>query len=213
MALILVGSITVSFSEHMPLSVQRCLAFLPLKINPVAKLSAQASTDWRLEIWRSLVPQIPQYLLLGKGLTFDANEMAMYHTLGNQEVTGVVGGGFTLAGDYHNGPLSLIIPFGIWGCLAFIWFLVASIKVLWANYKYGDPEIRRANTLLLSFFISKTILFLAVFGGFYSDLVSFIGIVGFSIAVNGGVAKPVPVVRPQLVSRRFRPLPAAMPSA
>ncbi|HWD94248.1 MAG TPA: O-antigen ligase family protein [Verrucomicrobiae bacterium] len=207
LAMILVGSITVGFSDQMPLPVQRCLAFLPLKISPIAKLSAETSTEWRLEIWRSLLPQIPHYLLLGKGLTFDANDMDMYKTLGNQEATGVVGGGFTLAGDYHNGPLSLIIPFGLWGCLAFIWFLVASFKVLWANYKRGDPEIQRINTFLLSLFISKTLIFFFIFGGFYSDLVSFVGIVGFSMALNGGVAKPAAVVQPQLVPRRFRPLP------
>jgi hypothetical protein len=213
MAMILAVSVTVAFSDHMPLPVQRCLAFLPLKISPVAALSAEASTEWRLEIWRSLVPQIPRYLLLGKGLTFDLNDMDMYRTLGNQDVMGEVGGGFTLSSDYHSGPLSLIIPFGLWGCLAFIWFLVASIKVLWANYKHGDPDIRHINTFLLSLFISKILVFIIIFGGFYSDLVTFVGIVGFSIAVNGGVTKPVPVVQPQLVSRRFRPLPAPVASA
>ena len=207
MALILIGSVTIGFSDLMPLSVQRCLAIFPLKINPIARMSAETSTEWRLEIWRSLVPQIPKYLLLGKGLTFDANDMAMYRTLGNT-AEGEVGGGFTLAGDYHSGPLSLIIPFGLWGCLAFIWFLVASLRVLWANYKYGDPDIRNINTFLISLFISKTLVFLIIFGGFYSDLVSFVGIIGFSISLNGGVAKPALAVRPQLVPRRFRPLPA-----
>jgi hypothetical protein len=206
LGVLLFGGLTVCFSEHLPLPVQRCLAFLPIKINPIARISADTSTDWRLEIWDSLLPQIPHYLLLGKGLTFDANDMAMYHTLGNQEAMGEVGGGFTLAGDYHNGPLSLIIPFGIWGCIGFLWFLGASIKVLWANYKYGDPDLRRINTLMLCFFISKVLLFLIIFGGFYSDLVQFIGITGFSISLNNGVAEPVPVTRPEPVLNRSRSL-------
>jgi hypothetical protein len=208
LVVILLGGLTVSFSDRMPLPVQRCLAFLPLKIDPVAKMSATASTEWRLEIWKSLLPLIPKYLLLGKGLTFDANDMAMYQTLGNQQATGEVGGGFALASDYHSGPLSLIIPFGIWGCLAYIWFVIASIKVLWANHKYGDPDIRYINTFLLSLFIAKTFIFLAVFGGFYNDFSVFVGIIGFNVALNGGVAKPAPVVRPQVAVRRFRTLPA-----
>jgi hypothetical protein len=211
LGLVLVGGLTVSFSDSLPLPVQRCLAFLPLKINSVAEMSAESSTEWRLEIWRSLIPQIPQYLLLGKGLTFDANDMAMYATLGNQQVEGVVGAGFTLASDYHNGPLSVVIPFGIWGCIGFIWFLIASIKVLWANYKYGDPAIKRINTFMLSYFISRSVVFLIVFGGFYGDLVGFIGIIGFSISINGGVAKPAPVTRPQTVFNRLRPLSVERP--
>jgi len=213
LGVILAGGLTVTFSDRMPLSVQRCLALFPLKIDPVARLSAESSSEWRLEIWRALLPQIPRYLFLGKGLTFDANDMSMY-AAGYSQVGGEVGGGFTLASDYHNGPLSVIIPFGIWGCIGFLWFLVAAIKVLWANHKYGDPEIKGFNVFLLSYFLAKTILFFFIFGGLYGDLVVFVGLVGFSISLNGGVAKPVTApVHPQVVFNRFRPLPAARPVA
>lgn len=194
LGLVLIGGLTVTFSESLPLPVQRCLAFLPVKISPMARMSAEDSTKWRLEIWQYLLPQIPQYLLLGKGLTFDVNDMASYQMFGNGQVGGDVGGGFTVASDYHSGPLTLIIPFGIWGTLAFLWFLWASVKVLWRNYKYGDPEIRTMNTLLLSYFLCKIFVYFIIFGGFYSDLEIFVGIIGFSITLNGGVAKPVPVV-------------------
>jgi O-antigen ligase/polysaccharide polymerase Wzy-like membrane protein len=210
----LIGGLTVSFSDRMPLSVQRCLTLLPLKLDPMARLSAQGSSEWRLEIWRFLLPQIPQYLLLGKGLVFDANDMAMNLSLGGNQAGSDPGGQLTLASDYHNGPLSVIIPFGIWGCIAFLWFLVAAIKTLWANYKYGDPEIKKANTFLLSYFLAKTVLFFFVFGGLYGDLVVFVGIVGFSISLNNGVAQAVAApVHPQVVFNRFRPLPAARPVA
>jgi hypothetical protein len=29
------------------------------------------------------------------------------------------------AGDYHNGPLSILIPFGLFGMIAFLWLLGA----------------------------------------------------------------------------------------
>jgi hypothetical protein len=205
LAAVLVGGLTVCFSERLPLPVQRCLAVFPLKLDPEASMSAQASTDWRLEIWRSLYPQIPQYLFLGKGLTFDANDMAMNQTMANQ-VGADVGGQLTTAGDYHNGPLSVIIPFGIWGSIAFLWFLAASVQVLWANYKYGGQEIRKINSFLIAYFIAKIIIFFFVFGGFYGDLVLFAGLVGLSISINGGVATrvPVAVVDPQPAFNRFR---------
>jgi hypothetical protein len=193
LGLVLIGGLSVTFSDRLPLPVQRCLAIFPLKLDPVARLSAEGSSEWRLEIWRFLLPQIPQYLFLGKGLTFDANDMAMNMTIANQ-VDSDPGGQANLAGDYHSGPLSVIITFGIWGCIAFLWFLVASIQVLWANYKYGEPEIKKLNSFLIAYFIAKTALFLFIFGGFHSDFVGFVGVIGLSISLNGGVAKPVPAV-------------------
>ena len=212
LGVILMAAIIVGFSDRFPLSIQRCLALLPVKINPEARMNAEASTLWRLEIWQYLIPQIPHYLFLGKGLTFDANDMAMNYSLGNNQVGGEVGGQFTLAGDYHNGPLSLIIPFGIWGVLAFTWFLMASIRVLWRNYKNGDPEIHKANTFLLCYFIAKVFIFVVIFGGFYSELCVFAGLIAFSVSLNGGVASPAPAaVRSPVVFNRFRPLPGARP--
>jgi hypothetical protein len=208
LALIFLTGLVVCFSDQFPLPVQRCLAIFPVKISYVARISAESSSTWRLEMWQALLPQIPHYLFLGKGLTFDASDLAAYATLGGQQAMGEIGGGLALASDYHNGPLTLIIPFGIWGMIVFLWFLVVSIKVLWANYKYGDPELHKINTFLLSYFIAKSIFYLFVFGGFYSDLVTFTGLIGFAISLNKGIAKPVPVVeRPQVVFNRFRPLP------
>ena len=213
MGTVVFAGLIVCFSEQFPLPVQRCLAILPVKISPVARLSAETSSDWRIQMWKSLLPEIPQYLLLGKGLTFDANDMAMYLTLGDDQAGGDVGGGLNLASDYHNGPLSVIIPFGIWGVLGFLWFLGASARVLWKNYKYGDPDVHKINTLLWCYFLTKTIMFMFVFGGMYGDLVTFAGIVGFSISLNNGVAaKTAPVTdRPQLAFSRQRSLPLGRP--
>lgn len=206
---LLLCGVTLAVSEHLPLQFQRSIAFLPwVKLDQTAMDSAEATREWRLEIWRSVVPQVPHYLLLGKGLGIDLNDLASYYKFGNDQVGGEVGGGFTVSGDYHNGPLSLTMEFGIWGIIGFLWFLLASLKVLWANYKYGDPDIKRLNTFLLAYFIAKIIMFFFVFGGFYSDITVFAGAVAFSISLNGGVAKPAPVVRPKIVFNRFRPLPA-----
>jgi hypothetical protein len=214
LGIIFVVAIVICFSDQFPLPVQRCLAIFPVKISYVARISAESSSTWRIDMWQGLLPQIPHYLLFGKGLTFDANDMAMYAMLGNQQVMGQAGGALALAGDYHNGPLSVIIPFGIWGVITFLWFLWASIKVLWANFRYGDPELHKTNTFLLSYFLAKSVFFLFVFGGFYSDLFVFTGLIGFSISLNGGVARRVlKEERPPVVFNRFRPLPMGKPVA
>jgi hypothetical protein len=214
LGLFLCAGVVFTMSEHLPRTFQRCIAFLPVKISDAAKESAVTSSDWRIEIWESVIPQIPKYLWLGKGLGIDLQDLASYYQLGNQQVGGEVGGGLTASGDYHNGPLSLIIQFGIWGVIAFFWFLGASVKVLWANYKYGDPDARHINTFLLAHFIAKIVIFFFVFGGFYSDVMTFTGIIGLSVSLNGGVAKkPAPVARPKVEFNRFRPLPAPAPTA
>jgi len=63
--------------------------------------------------------------------------------------------GSLVAGDYHNGPLSVLMPFGLWGAIAVAWLLAAGVKVLYDNFRYGDVRLRLINTALLSFFLAE----------------------------------------------------------
>src|SRR5262249_8174204 len=149
-------ALVVPFSDKLPLSIQRSLTFLPLSLDEEAILSAKGSTDWRLQMWSEVLPLVPQYLILGKGLGIDTHDLAMMANgmKGSEAFSGAV-----MAGDYHNGPLSLIIGFGIFGVIGFIWFLVAGFRVLNKNYLYGDPAYARINRYLLAYFIVKIIIF------------------------------------------------------
>ena len=90
-----------------------------------------------------------------------------------------------VAGDYHNGPLSVIIPFGLLGAIAFTWMLAAAIRLLYHYHRFGDPALQRVNTFLLAAFVAKTLFFVFIFGALYSDLITFIGLVGLAISLNG----------------------------
>jgi len=198
------GSLLVAFSDRLPLSMQRTLSFLPLNIDPLARGNAEASTEWRLHMWKEVLPEVPKHLIIGKGLGFSAAEQA---AAGIEERA--LGGtaGTEVVGDYHSGPLSVIIPFGIFGAIAFLWFLAAAIRVLYRNYRYGHPAYKKLNTFLFAYFIAKTIFFFVIFGGLYSELMTFTGLVGLSVSLNAGVARPMvafqPKPRPQAL--RFRP--------
>lgn len=184
--LLVIAGLVLPNASKLPLVVQRTLSFLPLRLNPVAEMSAEGSTAWRLEMWRVLLPQIPQYFFKGKGFGIDSTDLAL------AEQNNRFGMGFEgaiAAGDYHSGPLSLIIPLGVWGVIGFAWFVIASIRYLHKQYRFGDPQLQRINTFLLAYFIAKLILFLFVFGGFFSDLFFFTGIVGFSASLNGNSIK------------------------
>lgn len=87
LCVLLCGGLTLAFSDHLPFSFQRCIAFVPgVKISSAARESADVSSLWRVQIWKSLLPSIPKYLLLGKGLGIDVNDWEEYYQFGNDEV-------------------------------------------------------------------------------------------------------------------------------
>ena len=178
----------IPLAGKLPLSVQRTLSFLPLEVDPLARADAVASTEWRLQMWKIMAAQIPHYFWLGKGYAtsssdlYFAQQSAMRGLAGSFETS-------LVAGDYHSGPLSVIIPFGIWGVLAFVAFLVAVCRTLYCNFRFGTPELKLINTLLFSYFLARLASFLFIFGAFDSDLITFCALAGLSVSLNGGVAR------------------------
>jgi hypothetical protein len=193
LAMTLIGAGTLSFATKLPPTVQRAMAFLPISIDPAVRLDAEGSSEWRLRMWTAVLPQVPQYLLLGKGLAMTQDDYRLSEGFAwDAAALSEDQWGSALAGDYHNGPLSVVIPFGIWGMIAWIWFLVVGLRVLYCNYRYGDPALRIVNTFLLANFIGRMLMFWFIVGGFYSELMYYTGMLGLSVSLNGGVARPVP---------------------
>jgi hypothetical protein len=210
---VLMTALLVPFARQLPFTFQRSLAFLPLNLDPQVRLDAEGSTEWRLQIWRDLWPRVPNYLLLGKGYLLTAGDFEMMGSgaLANGAAAQMDRGNVSLAisGDYHNGPLSTLIPFGVWGAIALLWVTLAGLRVLYRNFKYGDPALRTINAFLLAWYVQHYLMFFFIFGGFEVDIGLFARTVGFSVALNGGLCGPVPksAFAPQL-----QPLPAPSPA-
>jgi hypothetical protein len=182
-------ALSVPFTNKLPYVVQRSVAFLPVKIDNAVREDAQGSSDWRIEMWKAVMPQVPNHLLLGKGylltqLDYDFSMSTAFRTISAADI------GSALAGDYHNGPLSVVLTFGIWGVIAFLWFLIAGARALYDNYRYGDQALQTINTLLLAAFLARAVMFLFVFGALQSDMLTFAGLVGLSVSLNGGIRHP-----------------------
>jgi hypothetical protein len=191
---VMAGVALVPLAPHLPYTFQRALAFLPLNIDPMARMDAEGSTQWRLDMWSALLPEMPNYLLLGKGYAFSAqtyNEF-MGANATFKPINDPLQDPLTLSSDFHSGPLSVIISFGIWGVLAWLWYMAAGFRVVWRNYHYGDPALRHPNLLLFAFFVAKLFSFFFIFGGIVDDVAGFGGIIGLSIALNHGVRRPQP---------------------
>ncbi|NBR85032.1 MAG: hypothetical protein EBS84_03175 [Proteobacteria bacterium] len=203
---LLLGSLIVAFADRLPMPVQRSLSFLPIQVHPAARQDAQGTLDWRLQMWRVVLPEVPQYLWLGKGYTFSGTDYQLM-----QEA--IRRGLFTayedtlVSGNYHNGLLTLIIPFGLPGTLAFTAFLLAGWRVLHRNYQHGPVSLSRVNTFLIAYFSARLIFYLVFYGQFDIDLMVFTGVVALSLSLNGGVHAPPSGQRP-LPLRPPGPVPA-----
>lgn len=196
---VLGATLLFAFADQLPWAVQRSISFLPVQIDPAIRRDATGTLDWRVEMWRDTIPLVPRYLLLGKGYNFDGTDYYL-------AIVGAERGIFRsydaamISSDYHQGILTLIIPFGIWGVLAFLAFCVASLRVLYRNYRYSPPELRLVNTFLLSFFIGRLLFYFILYGQFELDLMIFTGVTGMSLSLNSGVrrkavsAVPAPIV-------------------
>jgi O-antigen ligase len=187
------------FTDQLPRPVQRSLTFLPVKVDPAIRRDAQGSTEWRVQMWQALVPDLPKYLWLGKGYALHPLDLYLTQEAMRRSLVPQYQGAL-VAGDYHSGPLSVYIPFGSFGALAFLVFLGVSIRALYRNYRYGDPEMRNINRFLLAYFCARAFFYLFAFGSFNMDLYQFTGIMGLSVALNHGVCR-----RPEAA---VQPLPA-----
>lgn len=183
------GALLAGFADKLPFTVQRSLSFLPLEIDPMARESAEGSTEWRLEMWKIMLPEVPKYLFKGKGYNVSGDELfmsqqSMFRGLESQWASAA------MVGDYHNGPLSVLIPFGIWGLAAFVWLQVSGARFLYTSFRDGDPELRRINAFLLALFLARILFFTFVFGTLKGDLCHFTGILGLSVALNVSGQQP-----------------------
>ena len=41
----------------------------------MVRLDAQNSSDWRVQMWQAVLPQVPEHLLLGKGYFVSASDL------------------------------------------------------------------------------------------------------------------------------------------
>ncbi len=188
--IIIVGGLAIPLANRLPMPIQRAISVLPVSVSMEARLEAERSTQWRLDMWKAVVPEIPRYFWLGKGIGINSTELDMAQDMGNRGPQGE----FEIVlqtGAYHNGALTVLIPFGIWGFIGWMWFIAASMRALYLNHKNGDPDLKTINTLLLSLFCAKILFYFVIFGEFRVDFPTMVGIIGLSLALNGGIAKPV----------------------
>jgi len=192
LAAVLGFAILAATATKLPRSVQRTLSLLPIEVDPGVRRDAGASVEWRLKMWRTLVPELPNYFWIGKGYAINPTDLYLVEQAARRG-RATAQSAPLVAGDYHSGPLSVYVPFGAGGSLAFLAFVFLGLRALYRNYCYGAEELRGLNRFLFAYFAARLIFFLGVFGGFAADMYQFTGVLGLSVALNHGVCrKPTP---------------------
>ena len=208
-ALAVAGAI-IPLASKLPFTFQRALAFLPpsvVHLSSDARSAAEDTWVWRVEMWKALLPQIPEHLLVGKGYAISREDWSAEMGAGAAvQAADPAQQALALSSDYHNGPLSVILPFGIWGAIAFVWFIAGALWLMYRNYRYSRPELKGVNAFLLAIFTSTTLAFYGA--SLATNMIGFTGLLGMSVAINRGVCRaPVRARRTVPFARPAQPRP------
>ena len=137
--------LAVAFIDVMPFAIQRSLSFIPgLVPEGEATINANATIDWRIEIWRIAWSQIWDYALVGRGLTWEIGSWSWLSASWYQTPA------FYFANhNYHSGPITALIDYGFIGTLLWIIFQLSTAKHLYGMLKYA---ILNSSTCIISVF-------------------------------------------------------------
>lgn len=137
--------LAVAFIDVMPFAIQRSLSFIPgLVPEGEATINANATVDWRLEIWRIAWSQMQHYVLVGRGLTWEIGSWSWLTDSWYQTPE------FYFANhNYHSGPITLLIDYGFIGTFIWIAFQLSTAKHLYGMLKYA---ISNSSTCIISVF-------------------------------------------------------------
>jgi hypothetical protein len=209
--------IVIPLGAKLPFTFQRILSVLPpsvVQLNPDARRAAEDTWEWRVNMWTALLPQVPKHLLLGKGYAISPEDFNTEMGAGAAvQSADPAQQSLALSSDYHNGPLSVVLPFGIWGVIAMAWFFAGSVWVVYRNYRYSPPELQTLNAFLCATYAYSVINFYG--SSLATGMTVFTGLLGLSVAINRGVrrkpADPAANIPFSMPLRRRQLRPASAP--
>lgn len=154
------------FVGKLPLTFQRPFAWLPgIGITYEAGASAAVTSQWRIELWRQLLPMVPDYLWVGRGMAFNAGEANAAAVLASDRATQYMY--FAAIHNYHNGPLWLVLDLGVAGFVAGVIFMLGGVVRYGRALRRIAPgeHWQTAYVVFYSLFTGYCIFFFAVIGG------------------------------------------------
>jgi hypothetical protein len=166
--LVLQGSVL-----QLPYPAQRALSFLPGKWDPMAKIDAEESTAWRVDMWQAMLygDKYIENKWVGDGFGFTKRQLDIMQANNENGTNADQKENLLIGGGVHSGPVSSIRFVGYIGLFLFLVLLVmTAIKahrlILRAR---GTPYLPVALFLGVPMVIFP-LIFVAIFGAFETDL-------------------------------------------
>lgn len=152
----------VVMSPILPTAIQRSLSFVPgVNIDAQVMENATNSITWRVEIWNYCLERATEFLLIGRGVTFNVLEV-----LDNTSMKDIYTKSTWFMFEthsYHSGPLTLLIDLGIPGLIIHLAFTVLGFKKVWSYAK----KLGRIDSFEARFALAISVGILWEFVGFY----------------------------------------------
>lgn len=147
----------VNHIQSLPLVMQRSLSFLP----GIENKDALGTSEWRIFVWMlALKHELPQYWLMGRGFSIGAEFNPNIFGVSNHFLSSLD------SFNYHNGPITAAICFGIPGLILFSLIIVMSfirfqsyLNKIWSSF-----QLYNIFKVVYMWYISTIILFFVVYG-------------------------------------------------
>lgn len=162
------GLITVGrfLGTSLPSPLQRVLTIVPFsRVDPIVEIDAAYSSRWRLQIWEeTLRTEVRPHLIVGRGLCFDPNRLIPQYGpyLDEWSVTQNA----VVNGNFHSGPLSALVMFGVPGFICLLVFMVSAIvkHLRIQRMQWHDPLLQQVHFVFLCYFLYATVAFYLLYG-------------------------------------------------
>lgn len=189
--------------HSLPFGIQRTLSALPfLDVNVQARMDAEGSTNWRLEMWQWALDDREHFIqdkVFGDGFSRDisivkANIYEEAYNLSQDQTS------FAWNGIWHSGPISTIQTLGYVGLTLYTILSVIGITYAWIVSRiYRNHQYKLGILYVSTLYIIKPITFFFLFGDSVTiaqDIIS-LGIIKilFSCAKREGLYVPLHVRR------------------
>ena len=165
--------------RSLPMAAQRTLSFLPIDVDPSIRESAEASSDWRFEMWR-LVLTSDRYIknkMFGDGFGFSAaeHEAQVQSSMGVRKYTGDSIDAFIAKGSYHGWHVEAIRFTGVLGLIIGLIILFMFAKHAWILIKHHRGTDFEPYALFLCIpFVIEPFFTIFVFGSYKGSFITYI---------------------------------------
>lgn len=147
------------FADILPDAMIRSVSFLPgVEASGAVAESARKSTEWRFLVWEYCLREAPRYFLIGRGLAFDVAQWAWLQVSVYSSPEFFYG-----THSYHNGPLALLLDFGVFGLITMTGFFISSSMDAIRRLR----SIKAKNTIYYKFAVYMTVLHIWMVVKFY----------------------------------------------